>query len=69
MSGISFKEARAVPNRNAVCLLQCAHPPGQPLRLWYYDGLLQEMQGSPDNDVMSAVRRILNIVYSDESEE
>ena len=69
MSGVSFKEARAVSNRDVVCLLQCAHPPGQPLRLWYYDGVLQEVQGEADNGVMSAVRKLLHFVYSDESEE
>lgn len=62
MSGVRFKEARAVPDRNAVCLLQGAHPPGKPLRLWYYDGVLQEVSEEEDDRTLSAVRRILHFL-------
>ena len=69
MSGCGFKEARDLPDDHTMCLLQCAHPPGQPLRfMWIDHRLLQEVQGEKDDSVMSAVRRVLHVVYPEESE-
>lgn len=60
MSGVKLKDLRRrVPDSNIVCLLQCAHPPGQPLRLWYYNGSLSEVQEEKDHDALSVMWDIL----------
>ena len=60
MSGIKLREARRVPDRDSVCVLQCAHPPGQPLRLWLYDGVLPSLQEEKAADALRSVWALLH---------
>lgn len=69
MSGIKPKDYREAADSDVVCLLQCAHPPGKPLQLWLYNGLLSEVPSDKDYDVMSEMWRILHYLYPEEIEE
>ena len=59
MSGVKLKDLRRVPDSDVVCLLQCAHPPGQPLRLWVCDMLLPSLQEEKDDDALSVMWDVL----------
>ena len=63
MSGCGQRE---VPHRDNLRVLRCAHPPGQPVRLWVCDRLVSKVSDEEDNGVMSKVRRVLHVVYSKE---
>jgi hypothetical protein len=69
VSGIKAKDIRRRPDRDFVCLLQGAHPPGKPLQLWYYDGLLSEMPEETDYDALSDLWKLLHYLYPEGSDE
>jgi hypothetical protein len=69
LSGCRQKDFKKVPDSDSVCVLQCAHPPGKPLQLWYYNGLLQEMSEGEDIDALSDVWKLLNYLDPEGGEE
>ena len=66
MSGVGQKNSRRIPDGDIVCLLSCAHPPGQPLRLWVCDRVLSEVQTETDEEYLSFVRNLLHFIDSKE---
>ena len=68
MSGIGFK-IRPQSDGDHVCILQGAHPPGKPLQLWYYNGVLSEVQEEENHYALSALRDVLHFIYSEGGDE
>ena len=58
MSGVGLK-VRPSADSDVMCLLQCAHPPGKPLQLWYCELPLSEMLEEEDHDAVSEMWDIL----------
>jgi len=54
---------RVLPHRDDLRVLRCAHPPGQPVRLWLCDHLVPAVQEEKDDGVMSRLRKLLHFVY------
>jgi hypothetical protein len=69
MSGIKPAD-RKRPDSDEMFLLQCACPPGQPLRfMWLDKCLLQEMPSAENVYALSFMRELLQYVYPDEGED
>jgi hypothetical protein len=62
MSGAG--SSRVLPHRDDLRVLRGAHTPGQPVKLWECDRLVQTVQEEEDEGIMSRLRKLLHFIYS-----